>query len=91
MTSLLVSAQVACKDQPYERQPGNEWWEPAGDGLSCASDPFDDFNEDDFDDDFDDDFEEEWDEDLLGDEDNEVESHREGEGGHLTDDPNFDK
>jgi hypothetical protein len=45
----------------------DEWAEPCGDGLSCAADPFDDFDEDDFDDDFDDDFEEEWDDELAGD------------------------
>ena len=60
MTLLLESDQVACKDQPSEDQPSedqpsNGWWEPADDGLSCSSDPFDDFDEDDFDDDFDDD------------------------------------
>ena len=91
MTLLLESDQVACEGQPGKDQPGNEWWEPADDGLSCSSDPFDDFNEDDFDDDFDDDFEEEWDEDLPSDEDNEVESNRKDEGSNLTDDPNFDK
>jgi hypothetical protein len=42
---------------------------PADDGLSCATDPFDDFDDDDFDDEFDDDFEEEWDEELPGDAD----------------------
>jgi hypothetical protein len=34
-----------------------------------STDPFDDFDADDFDDDFDDDFEEEWDEELPGDAD----------------------
>lgn len=34
-----------------------------------ASDPFEDFDDDDFDDEFDDDFEEEWDEELPGDAD----------------------
>ena len=34
-----------------------------------ASDPFEDFDDDDFDDHFDDDFEEEWDEELPGDAD----------------------
>ncbi|HJQ82300.1 MAG TPA: hypothetical protein VJ828_20230 [Lacipirellulaceae bacterium] len=42
---------------------------PADDELSCATDPFDDFDDDDFDDEFDDDFEEEWDEELPGDAD----------------------
>jgi hypothetical protein len=42
---------------------------PAEDELVCATDPFDDFDDDDFDDEFDDDFEEEWDEDLPGDAD----------------------
>ena len=39
---------------------------PAEDGLVCAADPFDDFDDDDFDDEFDDDFEEEWDDELPG-------------------------
>jgi hypothetical protein len=78
MTLLLESDQVAFEVQPGTVQPGtvqpgtvqpdDEWWEPAGDSLSCTSDPFDDFDEDDFDDDFDDDFEEDWDEDLPTDE-----------------------
>jgi hypothetical protein len=55
---------------------------PFDDRLACATDPFDDFDEDDFDDDFDDDFEEEWDEELPGDADqfepDEVEEQEEG-------------
>jgi hypothetical protein len=42
---------------------------PADDRLVCATDPFEDFDDDDFDDEFDDDFEEEWDEELPGDAD----------------------
>src|SRR5688572_20134894 len=42
---------------------------PFDDRLVCATDPFDDFDDDDFDDEFDDDFEEEWDEELPGDAD----------------------
>jgi hypothetical protein len=38
-------------------------------GSAMSTDPFDDFDADDFDDDFDDDFEEEWDEELPGDAD----------------------
>tara|TARA_Y100000588_G_scaffold283107_1_gene300472 strand:+ start:156 stop:416 length:261 start_codon:yes stop_codon:yes gene_type:complete len=86
MTLLLESDQVAFEVQPSIVQPSDEWRELVDDGLSCASDPFDDFDEDDFDDDFDDDFEEDWDDDLPTDEDNEVESHHE-DG---TDDPDFD-
>ena len=87
MTLLLESDQVGCAIQPSEGPLRSEWWEPADDGLSCTSDPFDDFNEDDFDDDFDDDFEEDWDDDLPTDEDNEVESRHEDR----TDDPDFDQ
>ncbi|MEX2309774.1 MAG: hypothetical protein WD738_19530 [Pirellulales bacterium] len=43
--------------------------QPADNRLVCATDPFDDFDDDDFDDEFDDDFEEEWDEELPGDAD----------------------
>ena len=43
--------------------------EPTDDRLTCATDPFDDFDDDEFDDEFDDDFEEEWDEELPGDAD----------------------
>jgi hypothetical protein len=39
---------------------------PVDDSLVCATDPFDDFDDDDFDDEFDDDFEEEWDDELPG-------------------------
>jgi hypothetical protein len=42
---------------------------PTDADLTCATDPFDDFDDDDFDDEFDDDFEEEWDEELPGDAD----------------------
>jgi hypothetical protein len=63
---------------------------PADDRLVCATDPFDDFDEDDFDDDFDDDFEEEWDEELPGDADqfepDDVEEKEEG----VPIDPEFD-
>jgi hypothetical protein len=42
---------------------------PTDGEMVCATDPFDDFDDDDFDDEFDDDFEEEWDEELPGDAD----------------------
>jgi hypothetical protein len=53
------------------------------DPMQCATDPFDDFDDDDFDDEFDDDFEEEWDEELPGDadqfgDDEEVEADESG-------------
>jgi len=43
--------------------------EPLQEDVTCAGDPFEDFDDDDFDDEFDDDFEEEWDEELPGDAD----------------------
>jgi hypothetical protein len=60
------------------------------DRLACATDPFDDFDDDDFDDEFDDDFEEEWDEELPGDADQfEEDDAAEKEGG-LTVEPDFE-
>ena len=74
MTLLLESDQVVFEVQPILVQPilvqpSHGWSEPVEDDLRCTSDPFDDFDEDDFDDDFDDDFEEDWDEDLPTDDD----------------------
>ena len=60
------------------------------DRLACATDPFDDFDDDDFDDEFDDDFEEEWDEELPGDADQfEPDEVQEKEGG-LPVEPDFE-
>ncbi len=61
-------------DQPastekHEAEPSRQLGRPHDDRLTGATDPFDDFDDDDFDDEFDDDFEEEWDEDLPGDAD----------------------
>jgi hypothetical protein len=74
--------------------PANEGVEflgrPADDDVTCATDPFDDFDDDDFDDEFDDDFEEEWDEELPGDADQfEPDEVEEKEGG-LPVEPDFE-
>jgi hypothetical protein len=57
-----------------------------------ATDPFDDFDDDDFDDEFDDDFEEEWDEELPGDADQFPDDDEEegGDGGTVTVEPDFE-
>src|SRR5688500_11255992 len=57
------------EDQEPAREGGAFFGVPEDDSLVCATDPFDDFDDDDFDDEFDDDFEEEWDEELPGDAD----------------------
>ena len=72
-------------DHEVEVTPKEEWWLPADDNLTCATDPFDDF-----DDDFDDDFEEEWDDDLLGDSEFESEFTNDDGGKKVRDDPDFD-
>jgi hypothetical protein len=59
---------VASDDAP-PRDDSSYFGQATDDGLVCATDPFDDFDDDDFDDEFDDDFEEEWDEELPGDAD----------------------
>lgn len=60
---------LSTSELPVETPTHFPWGERRDDRLTCATDPFDDFDEDDFDDDFDDDFEEEWDDDLPGDND----------------------
>jgi hypothetical protein len=59
----------ACDDLLPAEADNHFLGRPADDDVSCATDPFDDFDDDDFDDEFDDDFEEEWDEELPGDAD----------------------
>lgn len=56
----------------------------------CATDPFEDFDDDDFDDEFDDDFEEEWDEELPGDAD-QFEPDEQEVDDDLTVEPEFDE
>jgi hypothetical protein len=70
--------QMSTSTRPLEVEtpPPSSWDVPSDDGLTCAADPFDDFDEDDFDDDFDDDFEEEWDDELPGDADVQTEFTR---------------
>lgn len=58
--------------------------------MVCATDPFEDFDDDDFDDEFDDDFEEEWDEELPGDAD-QFEPDDKEEDDDLTVEPEFDE
>jgi hypothetical protein len=60
------------------------------DRLVCATDPFDDFDDDDFDDEFDDDFEEEWDEELPGDADQFEDDDVEEKEGGLPVEPEFE-
>ena len=65
-----VECPVQSSDDPEATEEGGEFFgAPQEDSLVCATDPFDDFDDDDFDDEFDDDFEEEWDEELPGDAD----------------------
>ena len=80
---MLLESDLECMPLGGWDDPVTTWTEPAWEGETCATDPFDDFEEDDFDDDFDDDFEEEWDEELPGDDDYQTEFTREDGGGDL--------
>jgi len=99
-------------ESEFEAQPGSPPWRfaefaPAPRDLgrhsrtaeiADSSDPFDDFEDDDFDDEFDDDFEEDWEDDLTEDEEfpdtfggaDEEEVEKEVEDSPFADDPDFD-
>ena len=64
--------------------------QPADDHLQCATDPFEDFDDDDFDDEFDDDFEEEWDEELPGDADQFEPDEKEADEDGVEVEPDFE-
>lgn len=89
--------------EPQESEIGRPWgsgaWtETPAPIFGESSDPFDDFDEDDFDDDFDDDFEEDWEDDLTEDDefpdtfggDDEEEGAEATTKSPFNDDPDFD-
>ncbi len=95
---LVSSTEPKSKDRclfPWTSGNGNPL---SSDIVAEASDPFDDFDEDDFDDDFDDDFEEDWEDDLTEDEEfpdtfggQDDEDEDDKKDSPFSDDPDFDK
>ena len=84
----LIMMQLTPTTGPCDPQTPatGKWAEPHVDELTCAADPFDDFDEDDFDDDFDDDFEEDWDDELAGDSDFQTDTADDGDADEDFDD-----
>lgn len=92
LTTAVETSEAAPLGLPWTAEPGSPEMSPL---VAEASDPFDDFDEDDFDDEFDDDFEEDWEDDLTEDEEfpdtfGGKDDDDEKEVSPFSDDPNFD-
>ena len=93
LTMAVETPATAPLGPPGTAEPESPKMSPL---VAEASDPFDDFDEDDFDDDFDDDFEEDWEDDLTEDDEfpdtfgGKDDGEEESEDSPFSDDPNFD-
>ncbi len=92
LTTAVETSAAVPLGLPWTAEPGSPELPPL---VAEASDPFDDFDDDDFDDEFDDDFEEDWEDDLTEDEEfpdafGGKDEDEEKDKSPFSDDPNFD-